>query len=117
MNDKMNAEIKQLWIAALRSGEYEQGQYQLRYEDSYCCLGVLCELGVKAGVIQPAERVGEGDYEYAQHTSFLPSDVYDWSELVDVRVKGILATNRLTSMNDSQKLSFIEIADFIEENL
>jgi hypothetical protein len=37
----MNEQIKQRWIEALRSGEYEQTQGRLRDETGYCCLGVL----------------------------------------------------------------------------
>ncbi len=49
----MNQEVKEKWIAALRSGKYEQGQTKLRtLEDTYCCLGVLCDLAIKEGVIE-----------------------------------------------------------------
>jgi hypothetical protein len=53
----MNPEVKDLWVKALRSGEYSQAEGKLCYaskEDgsrSFCCLGVLADLGVKAGVI------------------------------------------------------------------
>ena len=55
----MKQEIKQQWITALRSGNYPQGRGYLRRIDDdgkegYCCLGVLCELAVNAGVILPA---------------------------------------------------------------
>jgi hypothetical protein len=41
----MNTNIKQQWITALRNGEFVQGRETLRpTEDTYCCLGVLCEL-------------------------------------------------------------------------
>lgn len=32
------------WVDALRSGEYDQHQHALRDENSFCCLGVLCDL-------------------------------------------------------------------------
>ena len=32
------------WLAALRSGEYEQGQSHPAWAGKYCCLGVLCDL-------------------------------------------------------------------------
>ena len=34
------------WVAALRSGKYKQGRKQLfsPMNDSYCCLGVLCDV-------------------------------------------------------------------------
>lgn len=40
------------WIAALRSGEYAQGQRALHEEGRFCCLGVAChifkeELGIE----------------------------------------------------------------------
>lgn len=47
---KLNPEVKQQWIDALRSGTYTQAQGNLRQiEDNagsvgYCCLGVLCTL-------------------------------------------------------------------------
>ena len=34
----------QKWVAALRSGEYTQGQEGLQTEQGYCCLGVACNL-------------------------------------------------------------------------
>lgn len=41
----MNQEIKNQWVAKLRSGEYEQGYNALRSKDNkYCCLGVLCDI-------------------------------------------------------------------------
>jgi hypothetical protein len=45
----MKAEIKAEWLAALRSGKYQQTVGRLRRSDScapagYCCLGVLCDI-------------------------------------------------------------------------
>ena len=41
--NRMPAEIKAKWLAALRSGQYKQGKLFLYdgEEDAYCCLGVL----------------------------------------------------------------------------
>jgi hypothetical protein len=45
----MNPEIKALWLAALRSGEYKQGTACLKnMHCEYCCLGVLTDLYIKA---------------------------------------------------------------------
>lgn len=38
------------WLAALRSGEYQQGVATLRHEDTYCCLGVACDIATKNGM-------------------------------------------------------------------
>lgn len=47
----MNSDIKRRWIEALRSGQYKQGRAALRRppygkdtQDTYCCLGVLCDI-------------------------------------------------------------------------
>lgn len=42
--DRMDPQAKAEWIAALRSGDYAQGEGSLRYGGDYCCLGVLCDL-------------------------------------------------------------------------
>lgn len=42
-------EPRKLWVEALRSGEYEQTNGALRYEDKFCCLGVACDLYRKHG--------------------------------------------------------------------
>ena len=39
----MTPEQKQ-WIAALRSGAYEQGTEWLEKDGKFCCLGVACNL-------------------------------------------------------------------------
>jgi hypothetical protein len=106
----VNAEVKQQWLDALRSGEYEQTRGRLRrgmpldpedlddgYNAGYCCLGVLCDLAVKAGVTQlHEERPFEGsDYENERNyvsysygvsesrkdSSVLPPEVVKWAGL------------------------------------
>ena len=83
MPDKMNAEIKAQWTAALRGGEYRQGQGQLRRGDEYCCLGVLCDLAVKAGIIPEGDSatnlLGDTDYGAEGNDLHLPAEVMEWS--------------------------------------
>lgn len=43
----MNPQTKRLWVTALRSNDYKQGQYTLNRNGKYCCLGVLCDLYLK----------------------------------------------------------------------
>ena len=47
MGKKQNwKENRKKWVEALRSGEYRQGSGSLRtYDDKFCCLGVLADLG------------------------------------------------------------------------
>ena len=49
MTLKLKPEIKEEWVAALRSGQYYQGQGQLHSSrfGTHCCLGVLCDIAAK----------------------------------------------------------------------
>ena len=115
----MNKEIKGKWIHALRSGEYEQGRKGLMDVEfdtpRYCCLGVLCDLAVKGGMIPPANVDSEEDYlgrfGEAIEAEYLPWEVKEW-------VGGIAVEDEtaLTIMNDTG-MTFDKIADYIEENL
>lgn len=41
----MPAELRNMWLAALRSGTYTQAKEALRRDNGgYCCLGVLCDI-------------------------------------------------------------------------
>lgn len=114
----MNADIKAKWVAALRSGEYKQGHEHLRVDDSYCCLGVLCDLyAITHGVpFGDNLRAGGGNDE-------LPAEeVCEWAGLKDndpeVFIDGI---PRCVSVhNDGTAVplkTFAQIAAAIEEQL
>jgi hypothetical protein len=45
----MKTVYKDLWIAALESGDYEQSRGTLKNKTGYCCLGVLCEVAQMRG--------------------------------------------------------------------
>lgn len=115
----MNEEIKAKWIGALRSGEFEQGTGKLAQIDDengsvrYCCLGVLCEIARKVGVVN--RRVDTGAYHYAEKRHVLPYVVKRWASLPTDNP--VIGTNRLSDYNDTLRLSFDEIADLIESNL
>jgi len=40
----MKQEIAERWVQALRSGKYKQGRGVLKQDESFCCLGVLCDI-------------------------------------------------------------------------
>lgn len=73
----MNPMYKSKWINALRSGEFKQGRKVLHntVENTYCCLGVLCHILAKDGVIVAKDHEIEVDGELLQVTRF--SDVED----------------------------------------
>ena len=72
--NKMNTEIKQKWVNALRSGEYEQGSEKLYSGRGYCCLGVLCDLYSKENGLKWEFRGdalwGYYDYAWLSKSSF-----------------------------------------------
>jgi hypothetical protein len=122
----MNADIKQLWIDALRSGKYKQGYGRLRDEEDtetqFCCLGVLCDLHAKA---TGAGSWG-GDSYFAggvQENQSLPRTVVWWAELNDDNPAIDDNNNTLAEYNDGSDFadirqhSFAEIADLIEQRL
>lgn len=123
----MKQEIRTEWTGALRSGEYAQGTQVLRsLSDEFCCLGVLCDLAVKAGVIpEPRENAngrsyvyGSGGHDTEEETTVLPQSVMDWAGCGQ---NPIIAMDRrsatLAELNDYDAMSLSEIADVIEEYL
>lgn len=107
----MDANVKTLWITALRSGEFMQGQGQLRTGDKFCCLGVLSELAKREGLDVKAVN-GEGhSWLYASQKHFLPQIVAEWAGVTEFNDK-----QKLMNMNDGGD-SFEEIADWIDGNL
>ena len=113
----MNENV-QAWVEALRSGDYAQGTgYLRRRDDTYCCLGVACELAVNAGVI-PAPTLGNATYFYGKSGDYagLPDEVREW-----LGIEGALGQytengcGTLAHDNDNG-VTFEDIAAFIENN-
>ena len=121
---KMNPAVKAKWVATLRSGEYPQGVDTLRTaENEYCCLGVLSELAVQDGVINPAKMDSvSGVYLYYNkgddvgNEAYLVLDVQKWAGLTeqDPYIEDIACS--LSQLND-KRVSFPGIAEIIEEHL
>lgn len=103
------------WIAALRSGKYTQGKYKLRSKDNlFCCLGVACEvLKIKSQLLKGFLYIYEGE----QNSGFLPKEAINMLGLYYADGTLIEGEIALSAMNDTQQLSFLEIADYLEQNL
>lgn len=117
----MKEEVKDLWVGALRSGEYKQTQSVLKNDAGFCCLGVLCDLYQKS--------VGEGhwfgstfqDGKDGESDTNLPYEVKSWAGILIsdpyIRKSEIKRPNIertfLSSMND-EYVPFSQIADVIE---
>ena len=109
----MNQQIKQRWIEALKSGEYQQGWESLCYNNKFCCLGVLTDLYIKEHGLQWHKDVG-GCWSLDGEGGVLPSSVQAWAGLNDANpmILGDCATDH----NDGTNASFEEIAGYIEQD-
>ena len=119
----MNAEeARALWVKALRSGEYKQARGRLRSEDSYCCLGVACDLYSKHALKKDAWRRYSTtiarfvSYTFLGQGGALPLEVIKW-----LGIRGdygeLKDGTTLMKMNDDPSLEegFETIADVIEK--
>lgn len=115
----MKPEIKTKWLAALRSGEYQQGHTYLNGPDGYCCLGVLCDIYAKENNVKWADRPEDANVKHIfDGWTILPRPIRDWAGIKDDLVftgieKKNGATATLVDLNDSG-VPFSHIADVIE---
>jgi hypothetical protein len=142
MSLKMRGEVLDEVVKRLRSGAYKQGEAALRKKgedgepDTFCCLGVMCEVAVEAGVV--TVRYGGDErwsYDYVSpdgtdESAYLPPAVIEWAGIVSDVEKywegtyhyesrghyGEDATESLSIMNDSGH-DFDDIADWMVENV
>lgn len=100
---RMRKEVKDAWVAALRSGKYKQGKMALCSAEKFCCLGVLVDIN-----LEPLNMAWNVDID--PRAGILPLGLG--------QVLGIdLATQtRLAQLND-EGWAFEEIAHEIEESL
>lgn len=144
--------VMESWYEALTSGRFNQAKRTLQRVSAstdpdawdevkrigHCCLGVLCDLAVEAGVIPPPtmESGTDGDVVMAYldeeggrgNDSFLPEKVKEWAGLtwnnptVDYQSeipgedRTYTRTAHLSDLNDEQNMSFAEIAELIKDN-
>lgn len=137
--NKMIPEIKEKWVAALESGEYQQAQQGLKItnletgSESFCCLGVLCDIysketGNKWGEsLQMIRNEPVGKSYLLGENNYLPKEVRDWAGLTEINPAVLehsldfTYTNgeyerTVAYMNDQGK-TFEEIAEKIKEKL
>src|SRR4051812_12820256 len=103
----------QLWIAALRSGEYQQGTGRLHdmRGDRWCCLGIACAVYQKhVGdlVIATNDSAFECSETFNGNDATLPETVRRWLGLTTALVATIqvaYATTFMTTTTLGAKLS------------
>jgi hypothetical protein len=117
----MRKDIADMWVSALRSGEYAQTKKFLRKGGGFCCLGVLCDLHQRrtnAGEWQDHEDGLEAVYKTGKTSddasrTRLPKGVYEWADCSgdpsDAEVGLPLAL-----LNDDHGYTFDQLADLIE---
>lgn len=129
----MDERVKKLWVEALRSGKYTQGQGFLRQlvdgKPRDCCLGVLCDLFA-------IENPADGKWVDPEHpglaslfqtptdssASELPIEVQEWAGLDNSNPD--LGESTAAQWNDGEELlegdrqaTFTDIARMVEEYL
>ena len=98
----MPIEVRDRWVAALRSGEYKQGRGSMLDEKGrHCCLGVLCDVLGR----EPRAVDGHDGKLNAEHYDFVYGD-----DMVG-EFAGTLAAH-----ND-QGSSFDALANYIEQHV
>lgn len=102
------------WVAALRSGDYEQGQFSLCSKNRYCCLGVACEVYQKD--VGDLFIGGTPQFKiYGKSGVVLDEKVRRYYGLETIHGQyGDTVNRTLTSINDYDGLGFPQIADLIE---
>lgn len=123
----MNEDVKALWVEALESG-LTQIEGRLQDDGGFCCLGVLCDLAVKAGVIGEPKSWGSsnvrgfpslaGTEQFYYEEALLPEEVVEWAGLTNRNpvVKSERGFMSLSALNDGGK-PFITIAQLIKDQL
>ncbi len=131
---KLKKNIKDRWLKALRSGQYDQCKEQLCQIDnegnsSFCCLGVLTNItggfyfanvegaDISAPNIEDGYPKGEllqEVFKKCEERDSMRIEEDDWDE-VTVPYKGKHVG--LAYLNDTENLSFKQIANLIERHL
>lgn len=119
----MNKELGTKWCAALRSGKYQQGMGTLRQGvnleggPKFCCLGVLVQEDLVPEYIPDSTEDEERNLLSVTNKEFqllrrgnLDSEQ---REALEITLKD---QEKFINLNDQERLTFEEIAGFIEEN-
>ncbi len=117
----LNRDVIQKWAENLEGGRYEQGTGGLRKGDTYCCLGVLCDMYAQQfdrewELLEYYDSRNPYMYAFLGHEDYLPVAVRQWAGIDDNNP--VFEGNTLSGMNDGrscEQKSFIEIAQMIRK--
>lgn len=129
---KLSKEIAKIWLEALRSGDYVQGQDVLAYIPQgdticqYCCLGVLAKQLISEET--PLTKLEKDGYftdltlenfrqniDIKEVREFLLKKVESEDILSSYKPNVLSMESLFIRFNDDLGMTFHQIADFIEE--
>ena len=95
------------WTAALRSGQYNQGLgHLMTKQGTYCCLGVACAVAKEGLTREETLRLGTGVGD--RHISDIVPGILQTLDIDEDII------NTCIEMNDTERKTFAEIADYID---
>lgn len=107
----MKLELRDSWIEALRSGNYEQTRGELYSNGSYCALGVLCD-------VAKVPYYETGRFRHQRAYGHESKDRFKLKDSTMKRLDLLYSETRvITRMNDDECKTFDQIADYVERNL
>ena len=117
----MKKDIADIWVEALRSGNYKQTRHTLRRKNrdgnhAFCPLGLLCEISGLGGWVGDCYKVGQ-----IETSICLPPQVVEWSGMTtdSGRFKTgnerMRLENTIIWRNDTDEYTFSMLADLIEK--
>lgn len=104
---KKQREAQKAWVAALRSGEFNQAQGALydAEQDGYCCLGVACKISpvdLDNDVLATYGSIGSGLTEQA---------VSEWTATGRKEAHAIFSVGRWVGLTSDQEDRLIQLND------
>jgi hypothetical protein len=128
---KLDPEFKKLWVAALRSGEYQQTRQTLYrtegdqdYPAGMCCLGVACDLAIKHKIVEAAWHATGNRMEFVLANEGAGTNVPPIELFYKIITDNTRPVNEwqlpdgstLYGLND-KGYTFAQLADLIEEHM
>tara|TARA_R110000868_G_scaffold320068_1_gene581042 strand:- start:191 stop:535 length:345 start_codon:yes stop_codon:yes gene_type:complete len=87
-------DVRQKWTDALTSGKYVQGKDSLRTGNTFCCLGVLCDLYAEEN---PDTSWDDEDMfvyaEDARVNDLAPFSVANWAGITQAQMSSLAEAN------------------------
>ena len=111
----MNPIIKDMWVKALKSGEFKQGTEFLERDGKYCALGILSLLSLVEGQCTYNQVDGLGRFDNKRYTLSYNTLTWAGMDLENFKAE-VIYEGELTSIADlnDRGLSFQKLAQIIE---